>query len=131
MKTYAGSIYWLLASSIIFTLTSGTQLAINMYYDRIVFILFFAIFTLGFLFFTIMLTLDLMTKNTKSMSVTIIETDHELIRVLKPNGKIRKIRIPSNDIHNYQSNQKVVLTLTKRTGQLKAITPSGVSFLKQ
>lgn len=125
MKTYVGSIYWLLATSIVFTLTSGTQLAINIYYDRIVFILIFAIITLGFLFFTIMLTLDLLTKDTKAMSVTIIEADHELIKVLKPNGKIRKIRVASNDIHTYQMNQNVILTLTKRTSQIKATTPSG------
>ncbi|MEC0129134.1 hypothetical protein [Paenibacillus pabuli] len=122
MKTFKKSIHWLLISSIVFTITSGTQLIINIYNDRIGFVLFFLIFTSGLLYYSLLMIIDLITKETKVMKVIIVETDNEIIKVLRANGKKRKIRIPINEINKYEIDQELILTLTKRTGQIIKIS---------
>ncbi|UPK46361.1 hypothetical protein [Paenibacillus pabuli] len=125
MKTFKKSILWLLISSIIFTITSGTQLIINMYYNRIGFVILFLIFTSGFLYYTLLMIIDLITKETKLMKVIIVETDKEIIKVLT-NGKKRRIRIPINEMTKYKIGQELILTLTKRTGQIIEIRVSNL-----
>lgn len=124
MKTFKKSILWLLISSIVFTITSGTQLIINIYNDRIGFVILFLIFTSGFLYYSLLMIIDLITKETKLMTVIIVETDNEIIKVLRANGKKRKIRIPVNKINKYEIDQELILTLTKRTGQIIEISVS-------
>jgi len=126
MKTFKKSILWLLISSIIFTITSGTQLIINMYYNRIGFIILFLIFTSGFLYYSLLMIIDLITKETKLIKVIIVETDKEIIKVLRTNGKKRRIRIPINEITKYKIGQELILTLTKRTGQIIEIRVSNL-----
>lgn len=118
MKRFKKSILWLLISSIVFTITSGTQLIINIYNDRIGFVILFLISTSGFLYYSLLMIIDLITKETKLMTVIIVETDNEIIKVLRANGKKRKIRIPINEINKYEIDQELILTLTKRTGQI-------------
>ncbi|MGC5771602.1 hypothetical protein [Paenibacillus pabuli] len=124
MKSFKKSILWLLISSIVFTITSGTQLISNIYNDRIGFIILFLIFTSGLLYFSLLMIIDLITKETKLMKVIIVETDNEIIKVLRANGKKRKIRIPINEINKYEIDQELMLTLTKRTGQIIEISVS-------
>lgn len=89
MKTYEKSIQMLVFSSIGFTITSAIQLTVNIYYDRIFFILLFSFVTLGFLLYTIILALDLITMEIKLMEVLIIECNNGIINVLKNDGKKR------------------------------------------
>ena len=118
MKSYKNSILWSFYSSIVFTLISGLQLFINIYYERFVFICLFAIFTSGFLYYTLLQIIDLLTKETKMMNVIVVETDENIIKVLKPNGKKRRIRTPNTENNKNQINEVLQLTLTKRTSQI-------------
>lgn len=124
MKTFKKSILWLLISSIVLTITSGTQLIINIYNNRIGFVILFLIFTSGFLSYSLLMIIDLITKETKLMTVIIVEIDNEIIKVLRANGKKRKIRIPINKINKYEIDQELILTLTRRTGQILEISVS-------
>jgi len=81
-------------------------------------ILLFTIFTVGFLAFTFLLSIDLMTKDTRTIKVTVLEIDERNIKVLKPNGKKRRIRLLTSDMDKYEVNQQLQLTLTKITGQI-------------
>jgi len=118
MKSYRKSFLLSLCSSIFLTLNSGLQLYINFYYGRIVFIYFFSIVTLGLLYYTLLQAFDVITKETKEMKVTVMETNKNIIKVLKPNGKKRGIRIPNHEINKYQINDELQLTLAKRTDHI-------------
>lgn len=122
MKTYKRSIQMVLFTTVIFMITGVIQLIVNIYYDRVFFILLFLILTSGFLVYIIILTLDLITKDIKMMEVIIIECNTDIIKVLKTDGKKRGIRIIKSESNKYQINQELVLTLTKRTGLIKDIT---------
>ena len=118
MKTYRGSVQFLLGSSVISTMICGMQIIINVHYERMGPILLFTIFTVGFLAFTFLLSIDLMTKDTRTIKVTVLEIDERNIKVLKPNGKKRRIRLLTSDMDKYEVNQQLQLTLTKITGQI-------------
>ena len=121
MKSYRNSILWSFYSSIVTTLISGLQLYLNIYYERFLFIYFFTIFTSGFLCYTLILSIDLLTKETKMMNVIVIEMDENIIKVLKPNGKKRRITTLNTENNKYQINEVLQLTLTKRTSQILEI----------
>ena len=118
MKTYRGSVQFLLGSTVISTMVCGMQIIINVYYERMGPILLFTIFTVGFLAFTFLLSIDLMTKVTRTIKVTVLEIDERNIKVLKSNGKKRRIRLLTSDMDKYEVNQQLQLTLTKITGQI-------------
>ncbi|MCR8656699.1 hypothetical protein [Paenibacillus endoradicis] len=52
------------------------------------------------------------------MKVRVIQTDNEIISVLKPNGKKQKIRIIKSEIGLFKIDQELELILTKRTRQI-------------
>lgn len=126
MKSYKKSIHYFGYSSFGFTILSTLQLIVNLYYKRDGFVIFFAVAALFFLGYTIMLMVDLLTKETKLMHVTVIEANanSDIIKVLKPNGTKRKIRVLKQEVNTYQPDQELVLTLTKRTGHIKEINSS-------
>jgi len=121
MKTYKQSILWVCFSSFIFAAMSAVQLLINVYYERIFFIVLFAIGTFGFLLYTIIVAADLFSNQIKFMKVTVVEINNEIIKVLKPNGSKRRIRVINTEVNKYQINQELTLTLTKNTGLIKEI----------
>jgi len=121
MKTYKQSILWVCFSSFIVAAMSAVQLLINVYYERIFFIVLFAIGTFGFLFYTIIVAADLFSNQSKFMKVTVVERNNEIIKVLKPNGSKRRIRVINIEVNKYQINQELTLTLTKNTGLIKEI----------
>ena len=122
MITFHKSIQWHLSSSVIFSITSIIQLLVNVYYERIGFIILFIIFTLITTTYTTILWIDIITKDTKKTKVTILEHDKQIIKVLTHNGKIRKIKLPKEALIAYQLNHELQLTLTKRTRLIKDIT---------
>jgi hypothetical protein len=118
MNIYTKSIRWLLFSSVAFSLISGSQVIINMYDERMIAVVFFGLFCIAYVTFTTMLSLDLITKQIRTMKVIVLQSDKEIIKVLKPNAKTRRIRISVEEINKYEENQELELTLTKRTGQI-------------
>lgn len=117
-KTYISSVRYPLFSCISMLILTGSQLAINVYYERVFLIVFFGAFFIGYLIYTILLTADLVTKNVKLMIVQILHIENRIILVNKPNGKARRIRITKSEIGKYEVNQQLMLTLTKRTGMI-------------
>ena len=121
MKTYKKSIHWLLISSVISTIIGISQVVINLYYERIFFVCLFGVLSVVFISIAILLSIDLITRDKKMMKVLVIEADEEIIKVLKPNGRKLRIRLPKGEINNFQTNEELELTLTKRTGQILEI----------
>jgi len=121
MKTYKKSIHWLLISSVISTIIGISQVVINLYYERIFFVCLFGVLSVVFISIAILLSIDLITRDKKMMKVLVIEADEEIIKVLKPNGRKLRIRLPKGEINKFQANEELELTLTKRTGQILEI----------
>lgn len=124
MKTYKSFTLWLFISFLMMTVISGVQLLVNIYEERMFFVIIYAILSAGTLLFTILFAIDLLSKKNKFMKVKVIEIGDEFIKVLKPNGHKRKIRTASNEMSNFEMNQELILTLTKCTGQIKEINLS-------
>lgn len=118
MKSYLSSIRRILISDICFTFLAGTQILLNIYYERKILSILFGIIFIYYFFSIVLLTLDLIIKDIRTMKVRIVEIESEIIRVLKPNGKKRRIRIIKSEIGRYQIDQELELILTKRTGQI-------------
>jgi len=118
VKSYLSSIRRILISDICFTFLAGTQILLNIYYERKILSILFGIIFIYYFFSIVLLTLDLIIKDIRTMKVRIVEIESEIIRVLKPNGKKRRIRIIKSEIGRYQIDQELELILTKRTGQI-------------
>ena len=121
MKTYKKSVHWSLISSVISTIIGISQVVINLYYERIFFVCLFGVLSVVFISIAILLSIDLITRDKKMMKVLVIEADEEIIKVLKPNGRKLRIRLPKGEINKFQANEELELTLTKRTGQILEI----------
>ncbi|MGO4541664.1 hypothetical protein [Paenibacillus sp. 2TAB19] len=52
------------------------------------------------------------------MKVQVLHVNNEIIKVIKPNGKIRRIRILRSEIGKYNVGQELELSLTKRMRQI-------------
>jgi|GEM_PF-2064070 len=118
MKTYAGSLRFILFSSIAFAVFTGAYLAVNLYYQRFFFVGLFGLMTLGYVVFVVLLATDLISKDTKAMKVHVVHVDREIVIVRKPNGKNRKIRVLPSEVGRYGEGEALELTLTKRTGRI-------------
>ncbi|RXZ77451.1 hypothetical protein EBB07_31300 [Paenibacillaceae bacterium] len=87
-------------------------------------IVFFSLLSVINLIFITLLCIDLFGRETEKMKVIVIEIDNKNIKVLKPNGKARRIRILKQEINSYQINQEIELIITKRTKQILSINRS-------
>lgn len=97
---------------------AGTQLFVNVYEERIVFAVLFFVIILLFAVFTILFSVDMIFKKHRFIIVKIVEVDGRVIKVLKPNGKIRGIIMPRKAQYNFEIDQKLKLTLTRSTRQI-------------
>ncbi|CAM3953439.1 hypothetical protein COLU111180_16375 [Cohnella lubricantis] len=118
MTNYRGSIRKTLVLSIWFTLLAALQLALNIRDDRIVFVILYSVMLVVFAVLLILTALDLILKDTTTMQVQVIQTRRDIIKVLKPNGRKRRIRVVSDEAGQYREGQQLELTLTRRIRQV-------------
>lgn len=109
---------------VLYVLLLGTNLGIHIFYGYPITVILFSVLFFIFMTYVLLLSIDLITQETVQMKVKVIEIDDRLLKVVKPNGKKRTIRIAKNDLHPYLVNQEIELILTKRTKQILSIQPS-------
>lgn len=123
MKKYERSLKYQLLFSIISTLLCVIQLIINVLDHRPkIFIITFSSLLVIFVVLTILISLDMILKDVLIVKGKIAKIDGNIISVLKANGKIRKVRIPTNtELELYKIDQELELIISKRTGILNKI----------
>ncbi len=123
MKKYERSLKFQLLFSIISTLLCVIQLIINVLDHRPkIFIITFSSLLVIFVVLTILISLDMILKDVLIVKGKIAKIDGNIISVLKANGKIRKVRIPtSTELELYKIDQELELIISKRTGILNKI----------
>ena len=123
MKKYERSLKFQLLFSIISTLLCVIQLIINVLDHRPkIFIITFSSLLVIFVVLTILISLDMILKDVLIVKGKIAKIDGNIISVLKANGKIRKVRIPTNtELELYKIDQELELIISKRTGILNKI----------
>ncbi|CAM3953406.1 hypothetical protein COLU111180_16370 [Cohnella lubricantis] len=123
MKGYLSLIRSLLVYAVIVLALSATQVNLNMVHKRFLLMILFAIIFIPSLLFVVLLAIDLIAQDTRMMRVRVIQAEDGVLRVTKPNGKTRRVRILRNDAQAYRVGRELELTLTRRTGQVLAVKP--------
>jgi alpha-amylase/alpha-mannosidase (GH57 family) len=118
MGSYRSSIRLLLINSICFSLLTATQVVLNYTNQRTIITIIFLVLFLAYVVLTILISLDLIKKDINTMKVQVLHVNNEIIKVIKPNGKIRRIRILRSEIGKYDVGQELELSLTKRMRQI-------------
>ncbi|MBP1965651.1 hypothetical protein J2Z65_004896 [Paenibacillus aceris] len=127
MKKYERSLKSQLLFSIISSLLCAIQLIINFLDHRPkIFIITFSSVLVIFAVLAILISLDLILKDALIVKGKIAKIDGRTISVLKANGKIRKVRIPTDtELELYKMDQELELIISRRTGILNEINTLG------